>query len=81
MEWVMQHMEDADFDKPPVRKAAPAALQAPAADPSAVAMLASMGFSEPAAKLALQECGGDLERGADWLDATDHHLVWVDISP
>lgn len=38
-----------------------------AADPEAVAMLSSMGFSEAHAAAALKSCSGSVERAADWL--------------
>ena len=54
MEWVLSHMEDADFNEPlpapPAAAAGEAGVQsgassAPAPDPESVAMLASMGFT------------------------------------
>ncbi len=49
MEWVLGHMEDADFNDPlpaPAAAAAPPQQNSAAApDPGSVAMLASMGFT------------------------------------
>ena len=54
MEWVLGHMEDADFNDPmPSAGAAAAAGGAKAADPEQVSMLEGMGFSEEQAKAAL----------------------------
>ena len=63
MEWVLGHMEDADFNEPlPDSSAAappgPASTSAPAseaaADPESVMMLASMGFTDVQAAAALK---------------------------
>ena len=63
MEWVLAHMEDADFNDPlPVPSAAdstqPAggASGAGGADPQSVALLSSMGFTEPQAAASLKVC-------------------------
>lgn len=71
MNWVLDHMGDADFNDPlPSPKAsscaAPAAAAA-AADPTAVAMLTSFGFTERQAEGSLKATGGDAARAADWL--------------
>ena len=71
MEWVMNHMGDADFNDPlPAAGAAPTSAGAAdefQADPSSVEMLGAMGFSAEHAAIALGMCGGSLERAADWL--------------
>ena len=72
MEWVLSHMEDADFDTPlaplaPLAPPAAARQPAAAADPESLAQLTSMGFSEAAARAALRHASGSLERAADWL--------------
>ncbi|KAK9833553.1 hypothetical protein WJX81_005633 [Elliptochloris bilobata] len=75
MEWVLAHMEDADFNDPlPLSPAlvapassAPDQASAPAPSPESLAMLESMGFSQKEAAAALQACSGSLERAADWL--------------
>ncbi len=68
MEWVLAHMEDADFNDPlpPAGAPPPAAGAAPAAaaaapDAESLAMLASMGFSEDAARRpAVAQCPASL---------------------
>lgn len=68
MNWVLEHMGDADFTDPPVIESkSSSGLDGGGADPEAVMMLSSMGFSEDGVKLALKECGGNVERAADWL--------------
>ena len=68
MEWVLAHMGDADFnDPPPTSGGGGTTTTLPAADPTSVAMLASMGFDDRAATAALTATGGDVERAADWL--------------
>ena len=69
MEWVFAHMEDPDFNDPPAAAPAEAAGTGAAAnaDPEAVMMLTSMGFSDAHAAAALKACGGNIERAADWL--------------
>ncbi|KAK3935511.1 ubiquitin carboxyl-terminal hydrolase [Diplogelasinospora grovesii] len=63
MEWLFAHMDDPDIDAPLVLGGT---RDAPA-DPEKLAMLASMGFSEPQAKKALKETGGDVERAVEWV--------------
>ena len=71
MEWVMNHMGDADFNDPlPASGATPTDAGAAdefQADASSVEMLGAMGFSAEHAAIALGMCGGSLERAADWL--------------
>lgn len=66
MEWVLAHMEDPDFNNPlPEPSAAVGGGggggdSSPAADPEAVAMLSSMGFTDVQASAALKvrcQCG------------------------
>lgn len=65
MEWIFSHSCDADFNDP---IAAPSAAATKSSlDPEAVMMLTSMGFSEAHVTAALEQCGGNAERGADWL--------------
>lgn len=63
MEWVLGHMEDADFNDPLADPSAasqtpPASTSATAAEPSAesVMMLSSMGFTDKQAAAALKVC-------------------------
>ncbi|GAB9463897.1 Ubiquitin carboxyl-terminal hydrolase [Globisporangium polare] len=69
MEWIFSHMEDPDFNDPPV-------LQQPQADASSsgasfnmehVSMLEAMGFSEDQAKCALGQTDHSPDRAAEWL--------------
>ncbi len=79
MEWVLAHMEDADFNDPLPPPGAAAAAHAGGSsaaaaaepDPEKVAMLEGMGFSARAAAAALRACHGALERAADWLFTRD----------
>lgn len=59
MEWVLSHMEDANFNDPlsePSQASTTGAAEAPptAADPEAVMMLVSMGFTDQQAAAALK---------------------------
>ena len=63
MEWVLGHMEDADFNEPlrdpsATAQTAPASTSGPApeaaADPESLMMLASMGFTDVQAAAALK---------------------------
>eukprot|EP01032_Pedospumella_encystans_P014206 gene14206-16332_t len=82
MNWIFEHMEDADFNDPPVmpssgdsngngagNNSAPAAgtNTAITVDPEAVAMLTSMGYSVEQVSAALQATDNNIERAADWL--------------
>jgi ubiquitin carboxyl-terminal hydrolase 5/13 len=78
MEWIIMRTEDPDFADPYVLAAAAppasaaaasaaAAAAAPEPDPSSVATIADMGFSEARAKVALRATGGDVERAMEWL--------------
>lgn len=71
MNWVFEHMEDPDFNDPPVlpTAGAPATDTASAtnsgvaaADPEAVAMLTTMGYSEEQVAAALQATSNNIER-------------------
>ena len=77
MNWVLEHMGDADFNDPlpaPGASGAPGASSSAAAaagearvDAEALMMLTSLGFTERQAEAALKATGGDAARGADWL--------------
>lgn len=71
MNWVLEHMEDQDFNDPmppPGQAGGGGAGDAQdVCDPEQVMMLTSMGFSEKHVKGALKACGGNVERAADWL--------------
>ncbi|CAG9463821.1 unnamed protein product [Pedinophyceae sp. YPF-701] len=74
-EWVFAHMEDPDFNDPPPAPGGSAGT--PAADPEAVAMLGSMGFTPEQAAAALQATSGNLEQAADWLFSHSEDLAAV----
>lgn len=65
MEWLFSHMDDPDIDEPLVVGAASSSQSA--ADPEKLEMLSGMGFTEPQARKALKETGGDMERAVEWL--------------
>ncbi|CAN0037670.1 unnamed protein product, partial [Ectocarpus sp. 13 AM-2016] len=73
MNWVLEHMGDADFNDPLPAPGASTGTSAAAAsgdaapDPEALMMLVSLGFTERQASGALKATGGDAARGADWL--------------
>lgn len=76
MNWVLEHMGDADFNDPLPDPDAAGATNAggamdsgagTAADPESLVMLTSLGFTERQASAALKATGGDAARGADWL--------------
>lgn len=70
MNWVIDHMGDADFNDPlpdPGAGGATDAGASAAADPASLMMLTSIGFTERQATAALKATGGDAARGADWL--------------
>lgn len=68
MEWVLQHMDDPDFNDPIQSKSAASAPGgSAAANPDHVAALCAMGFTGQQAEAALAACGGDPERVGDWL--------------
>lgn len=69
MNWVLDHMGDADFSDPlpSVEASSAAAPAATATDSASVAMLVSFGFTERQAEGALKATGGDAARAEDWL--------------
>ncbi|KAF3914927.1 hypothetical protein ABW20_dc0108409 [Dactylellina cionopaga] len=69
MNWLFQHMDDADIDVPVEipRSSGAAAGGGAAADPEKIGMLTSMGFTDAQAKKALKETSGDVERAVEWV--------------
>mmetsp|Transcript_1729 Transcript_1729/g.5222 ORF Transcript_1729/g.5222 Transcript_1729/m.5222 type:complete len:830 (+) Transcript_1729:24-2513(+) len=65
MEWVLQHMNDPDFNDP-IPTDIPAQQQ-DEVNAEHIQNLQSMGFSTKQAKAALVATTGDIERAADWL--------------
>ncbi|KAH9255761.1 hypothetical protein BASA81_006155 [Batrachochytrium salamandrivorans] len=67
MQWVMEHMEDADFNDPLPQPAGNNAPNVSAVPAEAIEMLGAMGFEPSVAQFALQQCGNNVERAADFL--------------
>mmetsp|Transcript_22548 Transcript_22548/g.49850 ORF Transcript_22548/g.49850 Transcript_22548/m.49850 type:complete len:835 (-) Transcript_22548:225-2729(-) len=66
--WFFEHGEEPeDSGAPPQQASSAAPGDGPPADPEALAMLSSMGFSETHVKAALKICSNSMERAADWL--------------
>jgi len=65
MNWIFEHMNDPDFNEPPV-PVAPKNSEF-VVDPETVSMLSSMGFTEGHVRSALKATQGNAERAADWL--------------
>lgn len=65
--WFFDHVEDADINDPlPDGNGGSDTV-----DAESVAMLTSMGFSVEHVKAVLKNCGGNVERAADWLFSHD----------
>ncbi|RHY93041.1 hypothetical protein DYB37_001323 [Aphanomyces astaci] len=66
MDWILTHMEDADFNSP---VAPTAAASSSTSEPSEdlVHNLTMMGFSQVQAKCALEQTGHNADAAADWL--------------
>jgi ubiquitin carboxyl-terminal hydrolase 5/13 len=67
MAWVLEHIEDEDFNSDLVQEVSPAAGQVQAdasADPEALATLCSFGYTERQATAALLSTNNNLERWA-----------------
>lgn len=65
MNWLFEHMEDADIDEPLVLEKPKAGGAEPSAEQ--IEMLGAMGFTASQAKKALRETGGDMERAVEWV--------------
>eukprot|EP00096_Caligus_rogercresseyi_P012559 TRINITY_DN5304_c0_g1_i1.p1 TRINITY_DN5304_c0_g1~~TRINITY_DN5304_c0_g1_i1.p1 ORF type:complete len:795 (-),score=285.40 TRINITY_DN5304_c0_g1_i1:406-2790(-) len=65
MNWVMEHMEDPDFNDPLVDKTQEKDSFTPS--PETLAMVTSMGFSEAKAAHALKKTDGNVERAIEWI--------------
>ncbi|KAK9464515.1 hypothetical protein V1512DRAFT_268129 [Lipomyces arxii] len=65
MNWLFEHMDDADIDEPVVT--AEELVSGFEISESSIAMLTDMGFTAAQAKKALKETGADMERAVEWL--------------
>jgi len=83
MEWVFLHMQDANFNDPvEALAAAPgggSGSDSAGVSAESVEMLIGMGFKKAHAEKALRECGGDIERAADWLFSRIDSLDAMDV--
>ena len=64
MEWIFQHMEDADFNDP-IQEAGSSSKSSHSVE--SLSMLSAMGFTEKQARAALDACDGSVERAGEWL--------------
>lgn len=70
LQWVFEHMEDANFNDPPEETPASsssATNPAPAVDETSIAMISAMGFTAEQARAAMIATSNNVERAADWL--------------
>ncbi|KAL7055363.1 hypothetical protein AAHC03_022762 [Spirometra sp. Aus1] len=77
MGWVMEHMDDPDFNDPPptcMESSRSVSGSTVTADLSAVAALMEMGFTQQQATRALTYCDNDLSRAADLAFSEPHKL-------
>jgi ankyrin repeat protein len=68
IEWIEEHMDDADVNNPLAARRRPDAAAKPVVDAAAIQMVCAFGdFSEEQAEVGLLACDGDGERAAEWL--------------
>lgn len=77
MEWLFAHMDDPDIDVP-MDSGAGAAAQGD--DGEKVAQLGDMGISSAAARKALRETDGDVNRALDWVFSHPDEVAGLDDS-
>jgi len=65
--WVFEHSQDADFASPLQLPSSTSKKPEELANPDAVAMIVSMGFTEDQAKKALKKNSNNLEAAAEWI--------------
>jgi len=74
LNWILEHMEDPDFNDSPTLPSSSASSSSSSSlssslhiNPEAIDMLVSMGYTEDQTKAALIATDQDIERAADWL--------------
>jgi len=67
MAWVMEHMEDSDFNSPFHAPGAVKEAKSCSASEEMVGMVMSMGFSKEQAEVALTETENNVERAIEWI--------------
>ncbi|RMX64099.1 hypothetical protein DD238_006908 [Peronospora effusa] len=67
MEWILNHMEDPDFNDSPTPASSAPTAEGESVNVELVSNLMAMGFTEPHAKCALQQTDNNPDRAAEWL--------------
>ncbi|KAM0792178.1 hypothetical protein ACM66B_004875 [Microbotryomycetes sp. NB124-2] len=67
MNWLFEHMEDADIDAPIETAASSAGGATASVSDEQVSMMTDMGFTPAQARKALRETNGDANRAVEWL--------------
>jgi len=85
--WVMEHMADADFNEPLPKPTVSLSEgnsgkknDNAAVDEESVGVLMSMGFDTEASSFALKKCQGNVERAADYLFSRTNEQIMNEIS-
>ncbi|KAK2762831.1 hypothetical protein FQN54_001006 [Arachnomyces sp. PD_36] len=79
MEWLFAHMDDPDIDVP--MNASGATTGAGDGDGEKVAQLGDMGIDPAAARKALKETDGDVNRALDWVFSHPDEIAALDNAP
>lgn len=67
MSWVMQHMEDPDFNSPFQLPGGSSSAKKCTASEETIGMVMSMGFSKEQAEMALRNTDNNMERAIEWI--------------